>query len=1133
MLLKRINSKVFSFSIYVLFKNTQQHLSSEQYHKLYFLKSFHTTSITYLIHFLYFLNQKKRLLMPKLSALRPVLILLATFFISSFIYAQKIVTGVVKDNNGPLFGATVSVKGTNVSTSSDASGAFSITVPKGSSTIVVSSVTYDSKEVKLKDDQSTVDVSLALSNNALDEVVVTGYTSQKKKDLTGAVSIVKPGDLTKVASPSFAQQIEGRASGVQVTTSGAAGAGASIRIRGISTFNSGGGEPLVVIDGVQTRGPFFNDINPNDIESMQVLKDAATLASYGIGSTNGVIIITTKKGKTGQPKIEYSGYYGAQTAVRGYDKFLIKTSQEYANLVFQANNNAGLWPLANNTTISRAYGQGAAPVLPDYVNPLPALAGQPNNPGTYNYPNNLIMKANKQGTNWWDALMRTAPMMEHNVSASGGTDKGRYFFSFNYFNQDGTMRYTDFKRYTVRANTEFKVKGFTFGENISLGFQNSVGTPGGNQSEQNSFVSGVLKMQPIIPIYDEGGNWGGNKGGFGNGRNGLAEAFRNKDNRGEFFKMTGNVFAELRFLSHFSGRVNFGLNYGTNFFKGFTFIDPEAEEPRGATGFSEEVQRYNSWVFTEQLNYDNQIGNHNIKAIALHEAQLGNFRGINGALSNYFLTDPSLWYVQTGLADPATRAVSSFGGSGPAKESYMGRVEYSYKGKYLLNGTLRYDQSSVFPVLKGGTFGGIGLAWVISDESFMQQIKAVNSLKLRVAYGTTGNDQVAGGRAYSAFSGGAGSTFYDINGTNTSTVTGYTATALGNPGLKWETQKQFNVGVDALLLKNRLDISMDVYQRTNKDFLFARQFPGTFPYDVSTPVENLGSISNKGVEFSANWKDNINKDWSYSIGVNFTRNKNKIVDLAKDLGLTSFFANGVETRIGPLVRHEIGNPVSTFYGYTVAGIFQNAAEVAAAPTQAGAKVGRFRWKDINGDKKIDDLDKGVIGDPNPGLVFGVNLTAAYKGFDISMFMQGTTGNEIFNYTRYFTDFFGFNGNRSNRMLYESWTPTRPNAKLPLLDVTDNFSQTPSSYYVEDGSYLRCKVLQLGYKLPSALLNKYKIDGIRVYVQAQNLFTITNYGGLDPALGTRSNGNAPDAYFGIDGGNYPVSRVLSAGLTLRF
>jgi TonB-dependent starch-binding outer membrane protein SusC len=1133
MLLKRINSKVFSYLIYAPYKSASQcSLSNRQQHKHYFLKLFHTTLITYLIHFLYFLNQKKRLLMPKLSALRPVLILLATFFISSFIYAQKLVTGVVKDNNGPLFGATVSVKGTNVSTSSDAAGAFSITVPKGSSTLVVSSVTYDSKELKLQDNQSTVDVTLSLSNNALDEVVVTGYTSQKKKDLTGAVSIIKTGDLTKVASASFAQQIEGRASGVQVTTSGAAGAGASIRIRGISTFTANGGDPLIIIDGVQTKGQFFNDLNSNDIESMQILKDAATTSAYGIGANNGVVIITTKKGKSGQPKIEYTGYYGTQKAVKGYDQFMIGTTREYADLVFQSYNNAGLWPLAAADKVAQTYGRGAAPVIPQYLTPL---GGTPSSPYFYSTDpglKNLITKANQQGTNWWDAVMQSAPITEHNLSASGGSDKGRYFFSFNYYNQEGTMRYTDFKRYTVRGNTEFKVKGFTFGENMQIGFSNSVGLPGGNQSEQNILVSGILKQQPIIPVYDEGGNFAGSKN-FGNGRNGLAELFRNKDNRGEFFKLVGNIYSEVKFLNHFSARVNFGINYGINFFKGFTFIDPEADEPRGSNGFGENTQRFNGWILNQQVNYDNQIGNHSFKVTALHEAQLNYFRQVGGSLNNYFLQTPDLWYLQTGLADPATRNVSSFGGSGPAKESYMGRVEYGYKGKYLLNATVRRDESSNFPILKGGTFGGVGLAWIISDETFMQQVKNVNNLKLRIAYGTTGNDVVDGGRRYSSFGGGAGTTFYDINGTNSSTIPGFTAQSVGNPGLKWETQTQSNVGIDAVLLNNRLDVSFDIYNRTNKDFLFARQFPGTFPYDVQSPVENIGKISNKGVEFNATWKDNINKDWSYSVGLNFTRNRNKIEDLANELGLTTFFPIGVETRIGPLVRHEIGKPVSTFYGYTVDGIFQNAAEVAAAPTQSGARVGAFRWKDMNGDKKIDDLDKGAIGNPNPKFIFGLNLTAAYKGFDFSMFLNGSQGNEIFNYTRYFTDFFGFNGNRSQRMLDESWTPTRTNAKLPQLNVNDNSSFAPSTYYVEDGSYLRCRVLQIGYKIPVSTLKRFKIDNLRVYLQGQNLFTITNYGGLDPALGTRSGGNAPDPYFGIDGGNYPSSKVLSAGLTLTF
>jgi TonB-linked SusC/RagA family outer membrane protein len=1072
--------------------------------------------------------------MPKLSV-RRLLLLLAVLFSSFSLLAQRNVSGKIRDSVGPVVGATITVRGANTATLTGLDGAFTLQMPKGRSVLVISSVGYSTKEIKLKDDESTIEVILELSKNSLDEIVITGYTAQKKKDLTGAVAIVKASDLTKVASPSFAQQIEGRASGVQVSTSGAPGDGASIRIRGISTFTSGGGEPLIVIDGVQTRGPYLNDINPNDIESIQVLKDAATLASYGIGSTNGVIVITTKKGKSGQPKFEYSGYYGMQQAARGYDDYMIGSSQEYADLVFQANNNPGLWPLPDNSTIARTYGRGPAPVLPDYVNPLPALAGQPNNPGTYNYPNNLIMRANKAGTNWWDAVMTTAPITEHNLSASGGTDKAKYFFSVNYFNQQGIMRFTDFERFTARMNTEFKVGGFTFGENFSAGFSNSVGQPSGNQSEQNILVSGILKMQPIIPVYDEGGYWGGTKAGFGNGRNGLAELSRSQDNRGQFFKLTGNVYADLKFLKNFSARVNFGLNYGTNFTQRFTFIDPEANEPRGANNFFEETQRYNSWVLTEQLGYDNQFGEHSVKVVALHEAQLSKFRGINGSLSNYFLEAQSLWYLQTGLADPSTRTVNSYGSSGPAKESYMGRLEYGFKNKYLVNATLRYDQSSIFPVEQGGTFGGIGVAWVLTDESFMNSTRWLNNLKLRAAYGTTGNDLITATLAYSAFGGGAGTTFYDINGTNTSTVTGYSATSLGNPGLKWETQIQSNIGIDGVLFNNRLDFSIDVYERVNKDFLFQRRLPATLDYTVSAAYENLGKIRNRGIEMNFTWKTSINKDWNYSIGANLTHNKNKIVELKEEAGVTSFFANGVETRIGPLIRHEIGHPVSTFYGYTLDGIFQTTAEAAAAAAngQTGAQIGRFKWKDVNGDKRVDDLDKGVIGDPNPDFVFGLNLAVNYKNIDISMFLQGTAGNEIFDYTRYFTDFHGFNGNRSERMLYDSWTPTRTNAKLPMLDVTDNYSLAPNSYYVVDGSYLRCRVLQVGYKLPTAFLQKNKLSNVRLYVQAQNLFTITGYEGLDPALGTRSGGNATDAYFGIDSGNYPVSRVFTFGLNLGF
>ncbi|MEJ7676671.1 MAG: SusC/RagA family TonB-linked outer membrane protein [Segetibacter sp.] len=789
----------------------------------------------------------------------------------------------------------------------------------------------------------------------------------------------------------------------------------------------------------------------------------------------------------------------------------------------------------STSVIARTYGIGPAPVLPEYVFPIPAKVGQPLDLGTYNVVNNPIMRASP-GTNWWKAIFRKAPLTEQNINISGGTDRGRYFFSVNYFNQQGTMRYTDYRKYTTRANTEFKVKAFTFGENMTVGFSNGVGQPSGNQVEQSVINQGLLKMQPIIPVYDIEGGWGGTRAGFGNGDNGLAQLYRNKDNRGESFRLLGNVYGEVKFLNHFTGRINYGIDYGNNFSKGFSFINYEANERAGANAFRESTQRLQRWIFSQQLTYDNQFGDHTVRATAVHEAQLNKFRQISGSLNNYFLESQDLWYLNTALADPATRSVSSSGSIDNAKESYLGRVEYGFKGRYLINGTARYDQSSNFALNKGQLFGGVGLAWRVSDEAFMQQATWVSDLKLRAAYGVTGNDAIPGSVNYSSYGGGAGSTFYAINGSNTSATTGYTATQFGLP-VRWEKQKQIDVGIDALFLHNRLELSVDYYRRQNADFLFQPDVPGTFPYDVGKPYRNIGRLSNKGVEFSSTWRAGAGKDFKYDATLNLTFNKNRIDELAPEFGLTSFFPAIPESRIGPLVRHYQGRAMGTFYGLTLDGIYQNQAEVDKGPEQSGKKIGRFRWKDISGpdgkpDGKIDDNDKGPIGDPNPKIVFGLNVNLSYKNFDFTMFLQGTQGNEIFNYSRYFTDFFGFSGNRSKRMLYESWTPTRTNAKLPLLDITDN-SYLPSTYYIEDGSYIRAKVVQLGYKLPTKLLSRVGVDNARIYLQAQNLFTITKYGGLDPTLGTRDEGNAPEQWSGVDYANYPSSKVLMVGVNLSF
>jgi TonB-dependent starch-binding outer membrane protein SusC len=1055
--------------------------------------------------------------------------------LSHSVLAQKVVTGVVKDNTVPLAGATIVVKGTNVFTQSGVNGAFTITVPEGRNILVISFINFETQEIDVAS-RALVDVTLQVSRNTLDEVYVTGYTAQKKKEITGAVSVVKPGDLTKVASPSFLGQIEGRAAGIQTTSSGSPGGAVSLRIRGNSTFTEGGGDPLIIIDGMQVRGAFQNQINPNDIESIQILKDAATTASYGIGANNGVIIITTKRGKTGQAKVDVSSYYGVQKSVKTYEDQLLKTSAEYMDLVFQSYLNAGQWPRTPSPTgewdnIARTYGVGAAPVLPQYVNPLPTTPGGPINT-TYNYPNNLVMRASP-GTNWWDALFRTdAPITEHNLSVSGGSERGRYFFSANYFGQEGVMKYTDYNRYTVRANTEFKVKGLTFGENISATFDNGVGQPNGNQVEQNMINEGMLKMQPIIPVYDEGGNWGGTKAGFGNGKNGLAQLYRNKDNRGDNFRIYGNMYVEARFLNHFTARATFGVDHGWSFGKQYRFSDVESNEVTGQL-FQENINRYFNWLAQQQITYDNKFGDHDIRVTGVHEARLNSFRNMNASLSGFTIDNQSLWYINTAFGDPASRAVNSSGGKNNAKESWLGRAEYGFKGKYLLNLTARYDQTSNFADDKGQLFGGVGAAWRISDEDFMQNVSWVNDLKLRAAWGVTGNDAIPSTSNYSFFGGGPGQTFYDINGSNTSVVTGYAPTSAGHPVL-WEKQKQYNIGIDAFLLKNRLEATIDFYRRVNKDFLFQPQQPATFGAMggvVAVPFENIGQISNRGVELSLNWKDAITSDWRYDVGVNLTFNKNKIDELAPKFGLEDFFPSAPESRIGPLVRNYTGNPMSTFYGYTLDGIFQNAGEVNDGIAQTGEAIGRFRWKDINGDKVINDADKGIIGNPNPDVVLGFNIGLSYKSFDFSMFLQGTLGNDIFNYTKYFTDFYGFSGNRSNRMLYESWRPDRTNATLPRLDISDNYSFEPSSYYVEDGSYVRAKVIQLGYKLPANILSKAKIEAARIYLQAQNLFTITDYQGLDPALGTRN--NATEQWTSIDYGNYPNARVIMIGLNLSF
>ena len=1060
--------------------------------------------------------------------------LLCCIFLSPQVFAQqKTITGKVvnsKDNT-PLDLATVSIKGTKVAVTTAANGEFSISVPSGKNTLVISSVGFAAEEINIANKES-VEVSLKESTSSLNEVVVTGYSAQRKKDITGSVAIVNVKDLRAVPAGSPEQMLQGRASGLNIITSGQPGSGSNIRIRGITSF--GNTDPLVIIDGVQGN---LTNINANDIESIQVLKDAGAASIYGVRGSNGVIVVTTKKGKGGKATISYDGYYGTQRPLK--KGFNLLNPQGMADLTWLAYRNSGQVDAVTGNPSHPQYGNGANPVLPDYILPGGASEGDASvNPDLYNIdftkPAYQIVKANKSGTDWFHEIFKPAPIQSHTISASGGSDRSTYLFSLGYFDQQGTLLNTYLKRYSVRMNTQFNVKkNIRIGENAYIFYRDNPQI--GNQGEGNE-ISNSYRTQPIVPVYDIKGNFGGGAGArLGQGSNPVASRIRAKDNKGSQWDIQGNVFAEADILRHFTVRSSFGgtLNLGYYYFFGFRTY--ENAENVGQNSYSENSYYNRNWTWTNSITYSNIFAEkHSVKLFAATEAIENYGRNVGGNRVNLFSNDPNFRNLSNGSPLGQQNYSGAYQNS---IFSLIGRLDYSYNDKYLVSATMRRDGSSVFgPESRYGIFPAVTAGWRISNEAFMKNLPWLNDLKIRGGYGILGSQSnVSATNAFTLFGGGPGDSYYDIAGTNTSSTRGFREASIGNPATSWEEDKITNIGFDATLFNNKLDFSVEWYKKSIRGLLFGQPLPATAG-GAGRPTINIGNVQNTGIDFNATYRGRVKKDFSYDIGVILTTYKSKITNIPGNY----FDAGG--SRIGNFARNQVGQPIGAFFGYDVIGLFQSAEDVTKSPTQDAAAPGRFKYRDVNGrdadgkltgkpDGKITDDDRTFFGNPNPAFTYGLNLGFNFKNFDFSAFFYGSQGNKVINYVKWWTDFFpSFQGAKSQNALFNSWTPSRPNATTPIAENVSNFSNNgvPNSYYLEDGSYLRCKSVILGYTVPANRLNRYGIDKLRVYVQAANLFTITKYSGLDPEL------SGSNAAFGIDYGNYPNNQKnFNFGVNLTF
>ncbi|MGM9511190.1 TonB-dependent receptor [Larkinella sp. GY13] len=1002
-----------------------------------------------------------------------------TTLTTSDVLADLAVSGTVSDEKGEgLPGVSVLVKGTTRGTTTNGDGKYQIVVPNESAVLVFSFVGFVSQEMAVEK-RTTLNISLKTDNKSLEEVVVVGYGTVKKSDLTGSVAKVGEANIKATPIPSLDRAMQGRAAGVQVVSNSARpGGNSTIRIRGSGSVNAGN-DPLYVIDGFPTTG--LNSINTDDIESIEILKDASATAIYGSRGSNGVVLVTTKRGKAGKAVISYEGYYGNQSVRR---KLPMLNARQFAELVNDAQINNGGKAYFDGSTADR---------------PLVSTLGE--------------------GTDWQSIVMRDAPIQNHQLSVSGGAEKSRYAVSFGYYGQDGILLKSDFKRYTLRANLDndltsrLKV-GVTMQGAYTL--TNNPRTETDGNLAVSGIISSALNYSPTFPVRNADGSYYKNQGAL-NGLgadNPLAVANEFTD-KTALIRILANAYVDYKIIEGLTFRTSFGTDLQSS--KNNYYVTRQAV--LGASvGGSASVSNSQSvnWLNENILNYTRQLApKHSLNAVLGYTIQ-GLAVETVAANANTFSDD---FATYNNLAAGSTLVAPSSRSSDWRLISYLARVNYGFDDRFLLTLTGRRDGSSRFgPNNKFGFFPSGAIAWKLANEPWLKDLTFISDAKLRASYGLSGNQEI-GNYQYLA---NISSAPYVIGG---ALNVGSATAGIGNPDLRWEKNAQFDVGFDVGLLNNRIQVSADYYIKKTSDLLFNVGVPTSSGF--STTLKNLGSVRNKGFEFSMN---TINVDqggfrWTSEFNISFNRNKILFLDGRKEFrtGSDATISNTTQNPI--LLR--VDSPLGNFFGLVTNGIFQNQAEVDGS-AQKTAKPGDLRYVDRNGDGVINDADRDIIGNSNPDFFGGLNNTFSYKGFDLNIFVQGSYGNEILNFAT-FDQLNLTGGNNQSARALDRWTPTNPSNTIPRANAGGG-SRLLSSLHVEDGSYLRFKNISLGYNLPKSLLNRLSVGSAKVYVTAQNFITLTSYSGYDPEVNRYGSSSLSQ---GIDYGGYPSAKTVLVGLNLKF
>ncbi|HEY4148303.1 MAG TPA: TonB-dependent receptor [Chitinophagaceae bacterium] len=1053
-----------------------------------------------------------------------VFAVLTAFVLSSFAglaqdAQKKTITGIITDQaNTPLANATVSVKGKrNISAVTDANGAFKLSVPTTTKTLVVSYVGMKEQEISIEGKTNVV-VALDASASKLDEVVVIGYGTTKRSAINSAISSISANDIKDLPQAGLDQMLQGKVPGVSVASNtGQPGGGVSVRIRGITTIN--GNDPLYVIDGVQIQSSTSSTpqdqlggvpgqsvqsplatLNPDDIATVDILKDASAQAIYGSAAANGVVLITTKHGRAGEGKLNYTTYLGTSEL---YKKLPIMDLSQYAS----------------------------------YYNSVQAEQGAQiglDTIGEFKYPNLL-----GKGSDWQGAVFQKGFTQNHQIAFSGGANKTTYYVSGNYFDQTGTLIGSYFKRYAFRGSIDQQVKSWLkagISTNFSGTNQKITVTDG-----QQSVIPLMLYNSPATAITLPDGSYATTQNiagvAFGNNNNPVALA-RLRDTRAKQYKGFGNLYADIFFLKNLDFRTQFNYDFQLNM---NTAFQPSITNSLGQTILApsviQETRGTNIYVALQNyLTYTPTFGKHQINLLVGHEASTNNY--------DYTTTTAnSLVNNIESIAAGTIVATSSGGGKySGANESYFARATYTYDNKYSVTGSERRDGSSNFgPNKRIGYFSAGSAGWTISNENFAKNWSFVKYLKLRAGVGQTGNSNTGGNQVYSTnirLATSAGGLFGGTGG-----VPGVPAN-VGNPNLQWQALITYNLGLDATLLNGRIEASVDVYKKVTSKMILSTVLPSFAGLDpnppanaynqIEPPVTNAGQMTNKGIDIGITSHNIVSKGFEWKTTLEYSMYKN-VLDRLTNPGATLF---GKSADFAPvtLTATTAGQAVGQFFGYQTNGLYRTMTDLNNGPTPqlpvglTGTWLGDIRYKDLNGDKKITSADETFIGNPNPKFTYGMTNSFTYKGFDLSIFISGVYGDQIFNYSRTQDEsLYNVYQNQLNTVM-NRYTATNTGAKLPRYNQYNQDNLIISDRWIEDGSYLRIQNVTLGYNVPVKWAARAKMTACRIYLSAQNLYTFTKYSGYDPEVGA-FNGNIET--MNIDYGHYPNPRTLTIGANLEF